>query len=298
MFSCRSDTEIFFDGYWRLDLDSQNENPSFPFELKFIGDNLFMIDGYNFTHDVKYKDLKDTLNIIFSNGYTCRKGTTLYSDSLLFFDNEEFFRVSSDYFSEIHTYQLLGFETNKTLDDSSYDSVIHLIKKDDQAKVLLNDAISEFKDIPDFLCGEYRKPPTLLLYIGKGISFKDLIGAYFWILTSQYQKVTLVLANRGYEAFFIQKDYFRIEDSLMNEFRKINNLPPFPQLSSELIVRPKNVITIENSNHISKLESLSDSIDFVVAVDTDLDLISYLKVNEILQEKRNIKKVIKRLTTK
>jgi hypothetical protein len=295
--SCNSGKKNEVIGYWRLNYHDKIENIFIPFEIHFYGDSLKLVDRYNYCQTGHFTRFQDSLNILFSNGSNSIVSLQIVSDSVIRFANETYYRIGYDEFTKIPHYELFGFVTDKLLKESSHNSVIHLIEVDGKPKAILNDVITDLKYIPDYLKAGHYSPRSLLLYIGKGISFEDLVEAYNWILVSGVQKTTLVLANDGFDKFFIQNDKISISDILKMEFQQNNRILPSPPLPESVDDIQWKIIRIENLNQLSNLELLNDSTNYLIQIDNVININDYLKLKGLIENKKNIKTEIKRLTT-
>lgn len=292
------DNKNKLDGYWRLDYNDSLENPFFPFEVQFNSDSIKMVDGNTFSHCASYIKRQDSLDIMFSNSTKVRLSFDMTSDSIIKISNETFYRVRKDDFSEVKNYELLGFVTEKTLEDNPNTTVIHLVKVNNSPKVILNTVVTDLNHIHSFLTDGHGEPPPILIYIGKGIKLDDLIEAYNWVFISGIRKVTLVLAHNGLSDYFILNDKIELSDSLIEEFAQVNRIPPLPPTSNPSETFKRIQISIEDSTQFSKLNFLNDSSFYHIDIDRHIGFLEYLKLKKLIEGKQNIKTEIKRLTPK
>ncbi len=225
--SCVRSKIKVLEGSWRLDFDETVENQHFPLELCFLSDTLYMIDGYNFQHKTKYRIENDSMELVFSNGDVLELNIEIYTDSTICFSDANFFKIPLGFESILHPYDLLGYKTGKTISDTSYDYVIHLIKFKSKPQVILNDITTNLDDIPDFLNSGHA-PNQLNLYLGYGIELNDLLEAYKWIRIAGIKVVVLVTGNESFYRFYIVNDYISLDDSLFNSFLNEEDFPSFP----------------------------------------------------------------------
>ncbi len=292
LFSCSQEKTTNLTGSWRLEYNEQIEAPFFPYELCFNGDTLTMIDGNNFKHQVKYQIIDDSIEMIFSNGSIRKIDFNVYSDSIISLGVGKFNKIHDDFLSSVQPYNLIDYKTNEILTDNEYLNVIHLVKNKGRVQVILNDVITNLENIPDFLESSHSSPPPLLLYLGKGIEFKDLIEAYMWIKVSWTHFVFLVTGNDSFDKFYIIKDYISIDDSLMNSFLMKENIPPFPPSSVENIELKSHIIEISNQANFEKLLNINDSTESLIKIGNQIDIIGYFELIKMIEGKKNIKKVI------
>ncbi len=292
LFSCLQKRIESLDGSWRLDYNGQIESPFSPIELYFEGDSLTLIDGNNFKHHIRFQIIDDSIEMFFSNESIQKLEFSFHSDSVISIGAGKFYKFSNDLRNNVKPYELIDYKTDEILIDSPYSSIIHLVKIDGEVKVILNDITTDLENIPEFLVTSHGTPPSLLLYLGKGLEFNDLIEAYMWIKISNTHKVTLVTGNDCFDEFYIVKDFIPIDDSLMEEFLKNENIPPFPPLPVDNSETKRQIIRIKNQTDFEKLLNKNDSSRYLIQVDNQLDLLDYLKLTEKLRGKKNIMKVI------
>ena len=292
LFSCSQKKIENLNGSWRLDYDEQTKSPFFPFELFFEGDTLIMIDGHNFKNQIRYQIKGDSIEMSFSNGSIKKMDFSIYSDSMIFLGAGKFYKIPNDFLNIVKPYDLIEFKTNEILIDNAYSSVIHLVKNGGQVQVILNDVTTDLENIPDFLVTSHGSPPPLILYLGKGLEFKELVEAYMWIKVAWINRVTLVTGNDAFDKFYIVKDYISIDDSLMDVFLKKENIPPFPPSPIEITEIKRNIIKIDNQADFEKLLTINDSTEYLIQVDNQFDLFGYLELIGKIKGKKNIKKVI------
>ena len=283
--SCNSNKKNELSGYWRLNYHNKIENAHIPFEIQFYGDSL-KINRNNYCQKARFTKLSDSLDIVFSNSTNSKVHIDIISDSIIKFDNENYYQIEEEEFTTMFYYELFGFITDKYLMPNLNTTVLHLIKVNNKPKVILNDAISDLNNIPFFLSGGHSPdPPSLLLYISKGVSFEDLVAVYSWLLISDVQNTTLVLANDGIDKFFTLTDEIRISDSLINEFIFKNNIPPVPPIQDPIDNRQWTVLRYENH----KKQLLNDSINYLLKIDSRINLLDYLKLKELVEGEKNLK---------
>jgi len=292
LFSCSQKRIESLDGAWRLDYNGQIESPFFPFELYFVGDSLILIDGNNFKHHISYQIIDDSIEMLFSNESIRKLEFSFHSDSIIYLGTSKFHKFPNDSQNDVKPYELIDYKADEILIDSFYSSIIHLVKIDGQAKVILNDITTDLKNIPDFLESSHGISPSLIVYLGKGLEFSDLIEAYMWIERSNKYKVTLVTGNDRFDMFYIVNDFISVDNFLKEVFLKKEKLKPLPPHPGDSDKLESQIIEIRNQVDIEKLFNTNDSTNYLIQIDSQLDLLQYLEILEILRGKKNIKKLI------
>jgi len=292
LFSCSQKRIESLDDSWRLDYNGQIESPFFPFELYFEGDSLILIDGNNFKHHIRYQIIDDSIEMFFSNKSIRKLEYRFHSDSIISIGTGKFYKFPNDFRNNVKPYELIDYKTDEILIDNSYSSIIHLVKIGGQAKVILNDITTDLDNISDFLETSSGTNPPLILYVGKGLEFNDLVEAYMWIELSNTHKVTLVTGNECFDKFYIVKDFIRINDSLWGDFFKRENIPPFPPYPIDRKEKDRTIVQIKNQTDLEKLLNTNDSTKYLIQVGNQLDLLDYLELIEKIRGKKNIMKVI------
>ncbi len=280
------------DGLWRLDYNGQIDFPFFPFELDFEGDSLILTDGNNFRYQIRYQIIDDSIVMFFTNECIRKLEFNFHSDSIIYIGTGKFYEFPNDFQSVVKPYELIDYKTDEILIDSSYSSIIHLVKIGGQVKVILNDITTDLENIPDFLETSHGTLSPLILYLGKGLEFSDLVEAYSWIELSNIHKVTLVTGNECFDKFYIVKDFISIDNSLIEEFFKKENIPPLPPPPVDSTGIERQVIGIRNQTDFGKLLNIKDSTKYLILVDSQLDLLEYLEILGKIRGQKNIKKVI------
>lgn len=290
LFSCSQEKTENLIGSWRLNNNELIDTPFFPNELCFTGDTLIMVDGNNFKHQIRYQVKNDSIKMIFSNGSVEKIDFSVLSDSIISFGLGTFHKIPNELLSTALSYNLLGYKTNEILNDNVYSSVIHLVKDKGRLQVILNGVTTDLENIPFFLESSHGSHLPLILYIGKGIEFMDLVVAYLWIKLSWTHNVILVTGNNSFNKFYIIKDHINIDDLLMDKFLTKENIPPIPPRPKDTTDR--EIIKIKNRVELKKLLKIYDSTEYLIQVGNQLDIISYLELLERINKKKNIKKII------
>jgi hypothetical protein len=292
LFSCSQKRIESLDGHWLFDFNGKIESLYFPLELCFEGDSLTLIDGYSFNHKVRYQIIEDSIEMIFSNENIRKLKFGFCTDSIITIGLGKYRKVYNNFQCYAKPYKLIGYKTDEILNDSTYSWVIHLVKVNGRLKMILNNCTTDLKNIPEYLITSHRTPLRLILYLGKGLEFNDLIEAYMWINFINSHEVTLVTGNDCFDKFYMVKDFIHIDNSLIEEFLKKENLPPFIPLPVDNSETKRQIIRIKNQIDFEKLLSKNDSTKYLILVNNQLGLLDYLEMTKKLSKKSNILKVI------
>lgn len=282
--ACNTDIDRLQAGSWKVAYSEKNESPFTPCKIQFYNDSIKFIDGYSYCHSGSFTKQDELWEIKFSNGSVAIVSLEVPSDSTIKFNDHLYYKIADDEFPKTPDYELLGFHTGNTLGDIKNTSTIQLIKTNNGPKIILYDVVTDLEEIPSFLVIEDGTTPSLLLYIGKGISFENLLETYYWISMSGIKRVTLVLENKGFDQFFFQIDEISLSDSLISEFFHKNNMLPPPNAKGFIEDKAFKII---KANEL-KLDELNDSLSYLIKIDTKIDIIDYLKLKGAIEKKRNI----------
>jgi hypothetical protein len=258
IFSCESKQDE--QGYWTIHFDEVKDSSIYPEELYFKKDTLIIQSSHYFKQVANYKKKNDTIYLIFKNGIEKKYPVSIISDSIIEFAKMKFIRTNEDNLSKTEPYELTGYQSKSRFIPHSNSTIIHLIKNNSEAKVILNDKISDLSSIPEFLnYGRYSKP-KLYLYLGREIEINDLLKTYCWILLCEIYKVVLITHSESFEDFYTVKDYLYVEDSLFMNFIKENKIPQSGLLhtlnTDSEYVREKIKYFQNESNHSSMIDYL------------------------------------------
>ena len=291
LFSCTKEELKNLNGtHWGTIYIPKNKGKYFPHSLSFKQDSLILTDGNNFKHKVKYEINNDSIKMCFKKDIK-RVYFKKYSDSIIF-DSENYYK-SDEFSPENKPYALINYHS-KEIFTYEYSSIIHLVKVKNEAKVILNDRTVKLDKIPSFLssCNNGKPEPPVTLYIGKGITFKELMETYIWIKASGVNKAILVTKNESFQRFYSIKDDINISESLMNDFFKKLNIPPPPPNYHLTKGNKRKIIKIANQTEFEQLPNKNDSTQYLLKVSNKINLIEYLKLTDKIQNNKNIKKEI------
>lgn len=291
-FSCSQKKFERLRGVWKLDNNVKIETPFFPIELNFETDSLILIDDHHFKHQIRYQIIDDSIEMIFSNDNIRKLKFSFCSDSKISIGNCKFYKFPNDFENNVKPYEMIGYKTDEILIQRSFSNIIHLVKIDGQVKVILNDMTTDLEKIPDFLETNHGTPLPLILYLGKGLEFKDLVKAYLWIKLSNTHKVTLVTGNESFDKFYVLKDFIQIKDSLLENFYNRENIKHLSTYPIDNQNKDRTIIEINNKTDIEKLINLNDSTKYLIQVGNKLELIGYLELITKIRGKKNFKKII------
>ena len=299
--SCKEITKDDIKGNWIV-FPSGYDEPIFwkinfkEDKVELIGDNLFKeIGNYQIENGkIKIKLNRDDLEIE-------TKIENLEIDTLLIFDSLVYHRNREIYNSNFEEYELIGIPTNKFLsEERNLFHLIHFYKSGEETQIRCGDKKATFEDIPLFLEGGHSKP-KVILFIGKGISLKDLKKMYYRLASVGQFRIWLGTKREGISDTHIFKDKVEIWwDDLENHVAnsKIPQPPPPPPSidftsKKEYLKNGGKEVEIRNKNDLRRIELLAETERYVVSISSDLSIEDYFKLKEmILKKKKNHKEII------
>lgn len=283
--SCTLHTDEELNGIWTIDMSEESQYPFFPINLNFKEDSVLIKDQFCFEQAIKYQINDTLLTFQFIDSTKQSYNISIQSDSIIYIDSIKYIKSQKSNFLN-QPMNLLGEKTSKLWNGNTNSPILHLIKYQNKAKVILNNTVSELHDIPSFLSNE--KDSTIIIYLGKDISLLDLSCAYIWINMSKPHHTKLITANIGIEKFYMCNDVVCIDSSLKQRLMTNNNIPPSPNQ----VILPEKTIHIINANDISKLDSIDESINYTLKISHQIDINDYIKLTQITNDKQNIVKIL------
>uniref|UniRef100_UPI0040497CF4 hypothetical protein n=1 Tax=Flavobacterium sp. TaxID=239 RepID=UPI0040497CF4 len=273
------------EGFWEIDYNESFEDSMFPIFLNFSQDTLTIANSHIFKQTASYRKTQECIYIKFENEVEAKYPYAIESYSVIFFSSRRFLRISGDFFTKSNQYNLIGYKSTKEFIPEGNLVVLHLIKENGLAKVILNDQISALEDLPKFFDASEHRFEKIIIYVAQNIQLKDLIEVYCWINHFGYTKVELITANQTFEKFYSIDDSINLNDSIIAEFeRNTKNLPPLPKQKIDL-----NIVKDIYVNSIKELKQLkiSDSILYRINISNQIDIMEYLELIEFINNKNN-----------
>lgn len=293
--ACKEPPSI--EGYWHRDRSDWQQNYFFPYEIYCDSDSLFLLDSFLYEHRAAYHKKENLLQLSFTNKDTLDIAFEFISDSLLLLDGVKFNRRPVDTRYKSINYDLLGYRTSDTLDSKFNFDVIKLIQTENGCRFLVEDQIMSLEYLWEYLY-THEGPQMVALFIGKGVGFKDIIEAYFWIQKSGCNKVKLVTGNKTFESFYTLSDKIWIDEEIIKDFNITKSLPPHSTYDLRSFISQVNseqLWYVYNTNDLAKFTELDKEKVAIVLVNENIDLQSYFKVLELLKDMPH-KKMITRLS--
>tara|TARA_A100000171_G_C2125075_1_gene143007 strand:+ start:1066 stop:1977 length:912 start_codon:yes stop_codon:yes gene_type:complete len=288
--SCKSGDNL--NGFWKLDFDQSNQSPSIAYELFFNEDTLYLTNENSFIYQTTYVVKNDSLSLSLSNGDTW-KASFIKKSGLLVLGNSSFYKNDFRHFDPNLQYDLINFETDELLNLNASMIIIHLMKMNNKPQVRLNDVIKDLANIPEYINQGHRiSNQPLALFVGKGVTYNDLLEVYKWLQISGLKEVTLITGYKGLAEFYIQQDQIRINQQSIDSFISLKNIPPVPQ-KTENKDQDGSVIEIQNSIDLERLQKLIHSQKYLIKIHERIDLLDYLKLSKIIEQNPNLQKEIK-----
>ncbi len=292
LFSCSQNKADRLDGSWLLDHSGKYKSLFTPFDLYFEGDSVIMTDGNLFRHHAHYKMMNDSIELIFSNAVVKKMEFRQHSDSMICVGGLNYHRVTNLPRPGMKPYKLMDYKTNETLKADSYSFVIHLVKMKGKAKAILNDQVAELADIPDFLSTCAGNDQTVAIFLGEGIEFSDLAEAYTFIEYAGVNKAILVTGNACFDEFYAMTDSINIDNGFRAWVLQQHNMPPAQTKPLSDCPNGRQVVVVNHQTDIEKVMSINDSLQYLIMVDHQLELISYFNLLEITKGKKHILKIM------
>lgn len=295
LFGCEKSTNKDLTGHWSISR-SENDKTNLR-ELKFIGNNVSLIDNFLYKETASFKILNDDLIIKLDSQNQIRTRIhKLVADTIAIFEGTTFFRDKNSFFPEIEEYELIGIKTDHQFKPDNFYPVFHYYKSEGgTVKIRYDSKSAQFDDIPLFGM-RHNYGPNNIIFIGKGITLKDLKKLYYHFESSASRKVILILFKQGvsdYRAFTDKIEIWRSDlDGYIKNSKISLYLPPPPDYASkeEYLGNDGEELRITSRLDFEKLNSLNEEKRFVISIDEELDFKDYvdlkLKVNEVNKSRK------------
>ncbi|RKF05346.1 hypothetical protein C8N26_0004 [Tenacibaculum lutimaris] len=277
-----------FKGVW-MNIDKDSSSYYLP-SLTFKNDSVYLEDIYTYVSKGKFKILKNKIT------YYLKKDTLVYNfsfnnkDSTILINNNKYgFWDGYSYNDKLISYDLIDIKNLGLITIDSlvrFDGGFHMFKNSSGVTTLkLNDKItSDFNEIRRFVFDSLFDIPVPVIYIGDRIKTSDLINSYFQLGNI---RAALLITNYDpktnlYNGYL---DKFQFWDSQIEKYYnyKIPNKVP------ELLSREKyfkkfspSLIEINTKKDIVKLGSLKAHNFYLISINPEIDLKSYLLLKQQL----------------
>lgn len=299
--SCKGIPKGDIKGNW-IAFPSGYDEPTF-WEINFKEDKVELIGGNLFKEIGNYQVENGKIKIQL-NRDDVKIETEIESleiDTLLIFDSLNYHRNREIYNSNFEEYELIGIPTNRFLsNEKNYFSIIHFYKsKGDKIKLRLGDKMTDYQDVPLFLSSGHFTS-EVMIFIGKGITLKDLKELYFCFASVGQFKIWLGTKREGISDTHIFKDKIEtwwddLESHLANSKIPQPPSPPPPidfTSKKEYLKNSGKEIKIIDKNDLRKIGLLTETERYVVSISSKLPIEDYFKLKEMIIKKRKTNKEI------
>ncbi|MFY0629436.1 MAG: hypothetical protein JXR05_03585 [Flavobacteriaceae bacterium] len=283
-----------FKGSW-LPFDKNGDYLPTP-TIEFKNDSIFFSDIYIFTKGGEFIIRDKQIFIKFLNDSLNEKLLFNRKDSSILLGETKYHFFEGYNTEKITEYELIEYNTNQKIDINllkRFDAGFHLFKnKLGVVKLKLNDRITNHEDIHSFTFGisPHFDIPIIAIYIGKGVSLKEVVRCYYQLASVNMLKVALItsfdLKENKYNAHIEKIEIWNeqitnhFKDSLEYHEFDINNRSFFVNKYS-----PKSII-INSSKDFNKIDAIDSKYSYLISISDDLPLADYIYLKERLLEVR------------
>lgn len=290
--SCTTPAEERLNGVWLLSHDEIVGEQVVPFYFCFNGDSLTVFDDHYFGYKGKYKlETKElTLNIgdslLFNFPFELNSDTTFHLSQKCFVrrDDLEFHLPAS--------YALIQFPAINPYKARSNESVVHLIKIEGKIQIIINDRERNPVAISAFVSSSHSPPQDIALYIGKGVTMRDLLEAYYYLYLGMVRNIKLITYNEGIGKFYYIREKLIVCDT---SDQGLNIVPQSPTCmkSTENEETELPLIMVNDFMDVEKVRNLDDSVSVEVNIGSKLNILTYLELRKTLEEKPKAKLILR-----
>jgi hypothetical protein len=285
-----------YKGTW-INIDENQSFSHLP-SITFRNDSVFLEDIYTYVTAGRFKIIR---NNIF---YYLRKDTLKYNFSynskdstIIIAKNKYIFLEEYSYNSSFKVYDLINIRKENVVSSDSivkFDGGIHLFKDSSGSlKLKLNAKIANsFKMLPRFVLFKDKFDDSFpVIYVGYGVTLKDLIKVYIQLWSVNVKSSMLVLdldiKRNLYSAYFDEFDFWDEQLALLSnrkieatEADKNNNRKKYlEKLSPE-------IIEINTSDDFKKLKDFNKQHHYICKVNKDLSIEDYIALKEKIAERK------------
>jgi len=289
-YSCKDRFEpTKYSGIWvPIDEDERFVNTSY---ISFEDDSIFFSDSYTYTKQGSYKLQDEKMNIeledeTFEKSFSFRK-----KDSSFLFGSQRYQLITILPRDTLGRYELMNIKTKHKISGDSLaklDSGFHIFRNaNDSLRLKLNDRYSRLNHIPDFVFRTGSSHyPTHAIYLGKRTKLIDLVNCYYQLASANHLKVFLILN------FNVEKNEYSIlpegidlwEEQLQKHFDPTILEPIDADNTRESFMKKyaPEIIEINTTEDFVKLESIEDSKNYLISINSNLELEKYIVLKEQL----------------
>ena len=291
-FSCNPISQDDLEACWRVDYDL-NESQILFHEICFQHNQVNLIDSYTFKQKKNY-ELNAPQLLMYSGKDTFNYEITRLEKDTLEMNGCRYYRQEI-FTSNLESFNLIDIKTDRLLRQElvfskTPNNVIHFYKSNENIKIRLGYNNASFDDLPLFL--ENRNHYKIILFLGEGITLKDLKRIYYHIASERTYKVKLILKNDGINDFHYFLDRFHFfEEEINNYFNEfdIKRPPPPPpvdfMLNKEDFLQQGQEIKINQVSDSIYLETMKKDIHYLISINSDLSIEDYIRFKTQLYQK-------------
>ncbi|APG64800.1 hypothetical protein LPB136_05235 [Tenacibaculum todarodis] len=293
-----------YNGDW-INMDEDGGFSSLP-SIIFKNDSIYFSDAYTYTTKAKFKINRNKISYFFKNDTVINKFNFSSKDSTITIGkNIYYFLKEYSDFSELTDYNLIGIKSKeKVIANSLYSSSIgfHLFKnKNDSLNLKLNDRVtSNLNELSYFINNTGIHDPftfSTTIYIGKEVNLKNLINCYIR-LTANNRNKSLIITDYNFKenSYSIFYDRISLWENQLEIFYKENKIPPVPPnlenyRNKYLKKYSPKIITINSSKDFNLLENINKESVYLISINPEMEIETYLKLKEKLIEIKRKRKV-------
>ena len=225
---------------------------------------------------------------------------------MVLFDGKVYYRNPTVNCNQpIKTFQLIDFQTNNTLKRKEAYGIIQYSKwENDDPKLKLGDRYADFFDIHSFYTGSMRKYPVVL-FLDRKIKLEELKELYFFLSMYGVRRVYLVTAEIDFGKYCVVYEHLHFWEKDLIDFKEDLKKPPsslsetLPPYSKEAIPPPSpslppfsraafiqnegEIISIQSIEALEKLQALHREKQYIFQIDSNLSLLQYLKISNLIR---------------
>lgn len=290
-----------FKGSW-ISLDkNESFNEILPM-FSFKNDSIYLSEIYTYGFKGKYELNNNKIKFFFKKDTFEHSFKYDSKDSSIYVNGNRYVNYPGFLiWSEFVDYELLDLKKEKTITSDSlfnFDNGIHLFKdKNDSLRLKLNDKItSDFNQIPGFVL------PTdkfifngSVIYLDKKLLVKDLMRCYakLWqvnikshfLITGYDVKANLYSGYKDRIEFW-QEQIRLIVDEKVEPIR-----PKILTRSQYLKKYSPKIVKITSKNDFKKLTIINNSNNYLIQINTNLDIETYVILKEKISKIREFQKI-------
>lgn len=299
--SCEEIKKDDIKGNWIIALGNGNIEPVF-YELNFRENEVELISSDFFKETGKYQVERGRINIKLArnNLKLETKIKKLDVNTLVIFDSLKFERNLGYENYQLDEYQLIGINTEEYLSEiKNVYFTLHYYRKNNEGPLLrMGNKVVKCEEIYKLISSQFKNL-ELVLYLGKGITLKDLKNLYYNLASINQPNIILVTKQEGFSKTHIFNDSIEIwREDYVNYFANLEKIRP--PISSPIEYESKveffqtgsKEIKLVNSKDYSKLDEINPQEKCVITINSNFSIAEYIEIKKKIREKRKINKQI------